>query len=238
LFPGGPQNAQRVARWPGQESQKAETKIPSVIYYDDNRKPRSFGAEARLAQTVTEAEDNHWTLVQFFKLNLHPETMCAKHNIKISSLPPNLSIEQVYADFLGYLLRHTESFFVEKNIDGLSIWSELRSSMEFVIAHPNGWDLREQSLLRKAAVKAGLVGSQRQAEDRISFVTEAEASVHFVLFSSDGHWQKKFQVMSLSLIRIFGIISSNHVPIRLGPILSCAMPEVQPSTLHSILWRR
>ncbi|KAG8792440.1 hypothetical protein FRC12_006087 [Ceratobasidium sp. 428] len=51
--------------------------------------------------------------------------------------------------------------------------------MEVVIAHPNGWGIREQTLLREAAVDAGFTSSS--SPHKIRFVTEAEASVHFCI---------------------------------------------------------
>ncbi|KAG8744263.1 hypothetical protein FRC11_013538, partial [Ceratobasidium sp. 423] len=52
--------------------------------------------------------------------------------------------------------------------------------MEVVIAHPNGWGLREQVFLRAVAVTAGLATAD-QALSKIRFVTEAEASAHFCI---------------------------------------------------------
>lgn len=63
-------------------------------------------------------------------------------------------------------------------MDGRPIWARLRPTMEFVIAHPNGWYAAEQGVLRNAAIAAGLVPPSDL--DRIHFVNEAEASVHFV----------------------------------------------------------
>ncbi|KAG8731538.1 hypothetical protein FRC11_003854 [Ceratobasidium sp. 423] len=53
--------------------------------------------------------------------------------------------------------------------------------MEVIIAHPNGWGVREQTFLREAAVKAGF-SSADKAASRIRFVSEAEASVHFCIY--------------------------------------------------------
>ncbi|KAG8686232.1 hypothetical protein FRC11_009311 [Ceratobasidium sp. 423] len=52
--------------------------------------------------------------------------------------------------------------------------------MEVVVAHPNGWGVREQGFLRLAAVDAGLVDAAN-ASRNVQFVTEAEASVHFCI---------------------------------------------------------
>ena len=99
-------------------------------------------------------------------------------------LPPGVSLRQIYSDFLGYLLKHTRAFFEDRILDGKQIWERYSPTMEVVIAHPNGWGTHEQSILRRAAVIGGLV-DRRDADERIRFVTEAEASVHFVMLHCD-----------------------------------------------------
>jgi hypothetical protein len=49
-----------------------------------------------------------------------------------------------------------------------------------ILAIPNGWDTTQQGFLRGVAVQAGLV-SEDDADLRMEFVTESEASVHFAL---------------------------------------------------------
>lgn len=52
------------------------------------------------------------------------------------------------------------------------------------MAHPNGWGAHEQTFLRNAIVKAGLV-PRPQAHDKVKVVSEGEASVHFVMVHGD-----------------------------------------------------
>ncbi|KAF8695760.1 ATP binding, partial [Rhizoctonia solani] len=52
--------------------------------------------------------------------------------------------------------------------------------MEVVLAHPNGWGIREQTFLRKVATDAGLSVPEK-AQRNIRFLSEAEASVHFCI---------------------------------------------------------
>lgn len=85
---------------------------------------------------------------------------------------------------MGYLFRQTEKYFKERILDGEQTWNSLKSKIEFVIAHPNGWGTEEQGILRKASIAANLVTSSA-AKDRVHFVSEAEASVHFVMLHSD-----------------------------------------------------
>lgn len=60
--------------------------------------------------------------------------------------------------------------------------------MVLILATPNGWDLNQQAVLRKAAIDAGLV-KEDAAHDLLDFITEGEASVHYVLsYSQSKSW--------------------------------------------------
>ncbi|KAH7336844.1 hypothetical protein B0J17DRAFT_665060 [Rhizoctonia solani] len=169
----------RVDKWPGQEGQNYNGKIPTVVWYDSGGKPMSFGAEALTSETQEQAEDSGWQLAQHFKLHLHPPTLRTRHKIALEALPTNVSLKQIYSDFLGYVLRHTQERFEEVISDGRTIWESYSDSMDIVIAHPNGWGIREQTFMRQA-VLAGLATSEK-LDSQIHFVTEAEASVHFCM---------------------------------------------------------
>ncbi|KAG8710219.1 hypothetical protein FRC11_004729, partial [Ceratobasidium sp. 423] len=70
--------------------------------------------------------------------------------------------------------------FEEVVVDGKNIWQNYSGDMDIIIAHPNGWGIREQAFLRGAAVTAGFTTSEK-ARTHVRFVTEAEASVHFCM---------------------------------------------------------
>ncbi|KDN48293.1 hypothetical protein RSAG8_02885, partial [Rhizoctonia solani AG-8 WAC10335] len=184
LQKGASQAIQRVTRWPGQEAHNQQGKIPTLVWYNTNKKAVSFGAEAQLCTTEGQAEDNGWVLAKYFKLHLHPSDMQAKHELKLDPLPPGVTLRQIYSDFLGYLLSHTRSYFEDRVLDGKSIWERYSPAMEVVIAHPNGWGLREQAFLRLAAVAAGFSTSDA-ALSKVRFVSEAEASVHFCIHNTN-----------------------------------------------------
>jgi hypothetical protein len=58
----------------------------------------------------------------------------------------------------------------------------VKSDIDFVISHPNGWGGFQQAQLRQALVKAGLVeANEEPGNSRVSFITEGEASLHFAL---------------------------------------------------------
>lgn len=93
------------------------------------------------------------------------------------ALPYGVTLEQVYTNFMTYLFDNTQAFFEKKVLGGKSQWEKLLPTIQIIIAHPNGWGTPEQAFLRQAARRAGMASSDSQ----ITFVTEAEASVHFCL---------------------------------------------------------
>jgi len=190
LYPGGPQVVKRVTSWPGQAAQQYESKIPSIVWYDQQGKAQAFCAEARTPAIVARAEQEQWHLAEQFKLHVHPPTMPTLRPVELLPLPHGVSVEQIYADILYYVFRHTQVFFEEKEFElegGGRIWRRLnvQNAIDFVICHPGGWGLDEQSMLRRATVKAGLVSSLPVAMEQVQFVGEAEASVHYVMFHAD-----------------------------------------------------
>jgi hypothetical protein len=157
---------------------------PYILHfrYDRNGTAQAFGAQAH-AMDPDEAKDNGWQLAEHFKLHLHPTTMNARIRITRIPLPNGVRIKKIYADFFRYLYQQTETFFKDHEFKGTTLWQNFlqKGAIEFVITHPNGWTLREQALLRKAAVRGGLV-SESDAPHRVHMVTEGEATVHFVIF--------------------------------------------------------
>jgi hypothetical protein len=80
---------------------------------------------------------------------------------------------------LRYLYKSTKQYIRERQGD--DIWESVGANVEFILSHPNGWEGKQQSEMRRAAVSAGLVASLAEASEQISFVTEGEASLHFCL---------------------------------------------------------
>ncbi|KDN40991.1 hypothetical protein RSAG8_07697, partial [Rhizoctonia solani AG-8 WAC10335] len=177
---GGTEVVHRVTKWPG----SSQSKIPTQIWYDKNGNAKSYGAEAVSEEAKEEAREKGWTLAQHFKLRLHPGEMVSKHKVKPDRLPEGVSLHRVYADFMSYLIENTKPEFEKRLGTGSKLWEEHRSNMLFVLAHPNGWGIRQQEFLRSAAVQAGLV-DEKTSNERIRFVTEAEASVHYCI--NDGN---------------------------------------------------
>jgi hypothetical protein len=127
--------------------------------------------------------------------------MQSSNKIKLEPLPRGVPILQIYSDWMGYLFRITEAYFESTIIDGKSVWARYRSSIEFIFGHPNGWEITQQSILRKAAVAAGLVDSA-SADTTVRFVTEAEASTHFVMLHGDLEGRLEVNLIIRSYLRI------------------------------------
>ena len=147
-----------------------------------------------------EAEEDGWLLARYFKLHLHPAELRTSHSIATEgkahlarlsneinmcacpykALPQGVAVETIYSDFLRYVLKNTRAFFETRTPNGATIWQQLIDDADIIIAHPNAWGLREQHVLRRAAIRADCVPVAR-ADSRIRFVSEGEASVHFCI---------------------------------------------------------
>ncbi|KAG8690508.1 hypothetical protein FRC11_011049, partial [Ceratobasidium sp. 423] len=157
------------------------TRLPVWILIDKTRKAQCFGAEATTLDARDAAEDEGWSLAKYFKLHLHPQSMRTQGRLTLYPLPFGVSLSQIYTDFLGYLLRHTRTYFEDHVIHGSLIWEKCAPNMLIVLAHPNGWSTREQNFMKQALLDVGPEYKNYQ----ITFVTEGEASVHFCMFHSN-----------------------------------------------------
>jgi hypothetical protein len=85
-------------------------------------------------------------------------------------------------------MESTRISFEQTIPNGAAIWRRLRNTRAIILTTPNGWEFTQQSVLRRAAVDAGLVTVEQQHE-LLDFVTEGEASVHYALaYSQTKTW--------------------------------------------------
>ncbi|TFK20828.1 hypothetical protein FA15DRAFT_707733 [Coprinopsis marcescibilis] len=184
LDPGVVPEIRGVTRFPAQENVGGDCKIPSLLYYDKNGVVQAAGAEAVRDEVLTLKEDEEWIATPWFKLHLRPNTIPSNEmSGKIPPLPPNKTAVQVLSDFLRYLYQCSRTYIEETHGVGTNWWSTVEGNVDFVLSHPNGWEGAQQEQMRHAAILAGLVKTTSEAESRISFVTEGEASLHFCLHS-------------------------------------------------------
>ncbi len=145
------------------------------------------------------------------------------------------------------MFEHIRSHIGKNYASGFEIWNELFPTMDVIFTIPNGWELKQQTDIRFAAIEAGLMGlaSERAVDDeaeeeplklmieaskRISFVSEAEAAmVHAV---DSGHVDSWIKVTCQLFILIFDtplqlkfLLRLTHS--RLGKMLLFVMPVVE-----------
>ena len=105
-----------------------------------------------------------------------PVAMMDQMNTK---LPERKTIIDIFADFMRYLFDSTKVLFKSLEPNGELRWDSISKSIELVLTHPNGWGGPQQSQMRSAAVKAGIVPDAPVGRGRVHFVTEGEASLRF-----------------------------------------------------------
>ena len=96
-----------------------------------------------------------------------------------TQLPQGKTIVDVFADFMRYLFDSTKALFKTTEPNGGLKWDSVSNNIELVLSHPNGWGGIQQTQLRTAAVKAGIVPDTPAGRSRVHFVTEGEASFCF-----------------------------------------------------------
>ena len=94
-------------------------------------------------------------------------------------LPKGKSIIDVFADFIRFLYNSTKALFKASEPNGELRWRSVSDKIELVLTHPNGWGGLQQTQLRAAAVRAGVVRDTPTGRSRVHFVTEGEASFNF-----------------------------------------------------------
>ncbi|KAH9917533.1 uncharacterized protein B0H18DRAFT_1214541 [Fomitopsis serialis] len=181
LDPGKVPEVHSVIRYPGQEGENKarDTKIPSVLYYDEDGEVRAAGAEAVSDGTLLEAEEQEWNRAEWFKLRLCPEGMQAKGE-RLPKICIDKSVVQIFADYLAYIYKCAKDYISDSHALGRQVL-ETGAPIEFVLSHPNGWGGKQQSKMRHAAILAGLVPDMEAGNARICFVSEGEASLHFCI---------------------------------------------------------
>ncbi len=102
-------------------------------------------------------------------------------NEAIAPLPPGKDVVEVFGDFYAYLLKCTMTFIQESHQNGTDLLLSVKGDIEFILSHPNGWEGAQQQQLRRAAIHAGLISDDDKGNERIHFVTEGEASLHFCI---------------------------------------------------------
>jgi hypothetical protein len=78
---------------------------------------------------------------------------------------------------------------------GKELWEQVKSNIDLILSHPNGWGGREQEFLRKSVVEAE-VFTEEEALSRVSFVTEGEATFNYCVMAT--HSRESLKVLSFA----------------------------------------
>ena len=122
-----------------------------------------------------------------FKLHLHPQT----HSMELPPLPLNKSVIEVFADYFKYLFDCASEYIQDTHANGWELWLSVKDDIDFILPHPSGWDIIQQMQMTKAAILAGIIPDTPSGHARVSFVTEGEASLHFLMHNglpADALW--------------------------------------------------
>ncbi len=169
-----------------------------MIYYGPDGVQCAIGAETEREEIQVLAEESQWVKAEWydacfgsiyalvqrsltrFKLHLRPRTRTtASISEDIPPLPPGKSVVDLFADFLRYLNQCARTYIEETHVDGASMLTS--GKLEYILSHPNSWEGAQQTLMRRAAVLAGLITDTAADQARISFVTEGEACLNFCI---------------------------------------------------------
>lgn len=179
LDPGREPDIKPVTRFPSRVKVGGDAKVPTVIYYGPDSSPRAIGADTEREGLDVIAEDS-WIKAEWFKLHLRPKTKAtASISDELPPLPRGKTAVDVFADFLSYLNRCARSYIEETHVDGASLLAS--GKVEFILSHPNAWEGAQQTLMRNAAIQAGLISGSPNDRDRVHFISEGEASLNFCI---------------------------------------------------------
>ena len=73
------------------------------------------------------------------------------------------------------------TYIEESHANGTVLWTSVKNEIQFILTHPNGWEGIQQTQIREAGVRAGLIPDTTAGRSRIAFVIEGEASLHFAI---------------------------------------------------------
>lgn len=119
-----------------------------------------------------------------FKLLLPQRRGVSPDSIPRTRLPASKAdIVDVFADFYAYLYDRTRAYIKETHANGTLLWNSFSGDIDFILTHPNDWGGAQQSALKRAAAKAGLVPNTPAGFERIQCLTEGEASLHYCISS-------------------------------------------------------
>ncbi|KIO22622.1 hypothetical protein M407DRAFT_79043 [Tulasnella calospora MUT 4182] len=173
LVPGEIPRIYDVTGFKGQENRESNTKVPSVLFYNDSGELVACGAETK------KLGPKKGIRTEWFKLMLRPPSL--RIDTPKVNLPPGRTAVDVFGDFLKYMYDCVRDHIINTHVNGNRLWSSLHGKAHFVLSHPNGWGSYQQGRMREAAIRGGLVPNTPEGCERVEFVTEGEASFHWCI---------------------------------------------------------
>ncbi|KAK0434111.1 hypothetical protein EV421DRAFT_1717855 [Armillaria borealis] len=153
-----------------------DSKTPTVLLYNKDGNLHSAGEGAMNVDSGSANEADRKGQIKF---KLHVK--CTSPPLDIPPLSNLKDIVMLFSDFYKYLYDCASSAICTTGCLSESSWEEIAHDIHFILAHPNGWEGKEQAMLRDAMVKAQLIPDDDEGHAHVSFVTEGEASLHFCL---------------------------------------------------------
>ncbi|KAH8919099.1 actin-like ATPase domain-containing protein [Atractiella rhizophila] len=175
---GGTANAEirQILNWPG--SYETYRKVPTCMLYsiptrmDEEARILAWGLEAKNATVMDGMLRCEW-----FKLFLEPSALRDGEMVdkRLPALPPGKEPIDVIVDYLTCLWEYARTRITED----IGSVADLDSA-DVILTVPAAWDEAGCSLMREAAIKAGMVmnsgGDDKNWRDRLRIITEPEAA--------------------------------------------------------------
>ncbi|KAH7103744.1 hypothetical protein BKA62DRAFT_615790 [Auriculariales sp. MPI-PUGE-AT-0066] len=164
---------QQILRWP--KALEAMRKVPTCLLYNEQGDVLAWGVEAKHASSGPGLYQCEW-----FKLHLEPSALRNAErgqplDPRLAPPPPGKTPQMLVIDYLSCLWEYSRTQITNEissiaDLDSAEIW----------LTVPAAWDAKGCSMMREAAIKAGLVASVHAGDkawrDRLKIITEPEAA--------------------------------------------------------------
>jgi hypothetical protein len=204
-----------VGSFPGQQA--GFHKVPSIALYSPDGSILGIGSETATERMKVAASHVGAYEARWWKMALRSIQSKAGEATDMDDfifIPPGKSAQDIFTDYLRWIMKCTEDFISAKYRGGAQLIEETYRSRTIVLTHPNGWEGAQQAAMRKACVDSAIV-DQSKAKN-VQFVSEAEASMTFALTSQAmSSWTQVSRSTSAFCIPVYshvitGWLSNRH----------------------------
>ncbi|KAF4434707.1 hypothetical protein FACUT_7766 [Fusarium acutatum] len=158
-----------LREWPG-AGFYSKSSVPTVIYYDQYNKVVGWGHDIANAIGPTGRPKPGVQKVEGLPLLLTQET---EESIPLLGVPPGLNAVDVSADFL-YEIRRALRTQLQQRLGSKFLENEQR--IHWIVTTPEIWENKDHEPWKRVLQRAGYLRDEN--DTRLSFVSEAEASIH------------------------------------------------------------